>query len=100
MNKQAQDKFFHDINDIGYHLIHTPMKIRELYHFYQKGQLAFDTEYQRTEVWPRKKDRLLIDSIIRKYDISMIFLRMRIRGDRFFYECIDGQQRLKCILSS
>ena len=97
MNKQAQDKFFHDINDIGYHLIHTPMKIRELYHFYQKGQLAFDTEYQRTEVWPRKKDRLLIDSIIRNYDISMIFLRMRIRGDRFFYECIDGRQRLRCI---
>jgi hypothetical protein len=39
---EAQGKFFHDINDIGYHLKHIPMKIRELYHFYQKGQLAFD----------------------------------------------------------
>jgi hypothetical protein len=31
------------------------MKIRELNQYYQRGQLSFDTEYQRTEVWPMKK---------------------------------------------
>jgi hypothetical protein len=94
---EAQDKFFDDINDIEYHLKHTPMKIRELNHYYEKGRLAFNTEYQRTEVWPGKKKRLLIDSILRKYDISMIFLRQQIDDERVVYECIDGQQRLKCI---
>lgn len=98
MNKtEAQDKFFDDINDIGYHLKHTPMKIRDLDRYYRERQLVFDTEYQRTEVWPRYKKRLLIDSIIRKYDISMIFLREQISDNRVVYQCIDRQQRLKCI---
>jgi 5-methylcytosine-specific restriction endonuclease McrA len=93
----AHDKFFEDISHIGYYLKHNPMKIRELNQLYQKGQLVFDTEYQRTEVWPRTKNRLLIDSIIRKYDISMIFLRQQINDGKLVYECIDGQQRLRCI---
>ena len=94
---ERQDKFFADISDIEYHLKHIPMKIRELNQYYQKHRLEFDTEYQRTEVWPAKKKRLLIDSILRKYDISMIFLRQQIVDDRVIYECIDGQQRLRCI---
>jgi hypothetical protein len=41
------------------------------------------------------KLKLLIDSIIRGYDISKIFLRQLLDGQ---YECLDGQQRLRAIL--
>jgi hypothetical protein len=47
-----------------------------------------------------EKNRRLIDSIMRKYDISMIFLRQVIEDGRVLHECIDGQQRLRCIFRS
>ncbi len=65
-----------------------------LYGKYKSGLLTFNTEYQRSEVWPKPKKQLLIDSMLRKYDISMIFLR---QNDNGVYECLDGQQRLKSI---
>jgi uncharacterized protein with ParB-like and HNH nuclease domain len=74
------------------------MEIGELYTFHKRQQLRFNTEYQRTEVWPRNKKRLLIDSILRKYDISMIFLRQQINDNLVVHECIDGQQRTEMVL--
>jgi len=75
---ELQEKFFDDITHTQYHLKHIPMKIRELNEYYIQKRLLFDTEYQRREVWPSSKKRLLIDSVMRKYDISMIFLRQQI----------------------
>jgi hypothetical protein len=91
------DQIVKEYGNNNYTLQHTPFKIRHLLQLYDDKDLRFDTEYQRTEVWSIKKKRLLIDSILRKYDISMIFLRQFIDHNRVHYECIDGQQRLKCI---
>lgn len=68
--------------------------VGELCDLIAANQLIFNTEYQRSEVWPTKKKQRLIDSILRKYDISKIFLRQRLDG---VFECLDGQQRLKAI---
>ena len=51
-------------------------------------------EYQREEVWSKDKKQCLIDSILRGYDIPKIYLRVL---DNEYYECIDGQQRLRAI---
>ena len=67
-----------------------------LYDLCGSDKLIFNTEYQRSEVWPKRKKQLLIDSIIRGYDISTIFLRHKNDG---IIECLDGQQRLKAIFS-
>ncbi|HJR47900.1 MAG TPA: DUF262 domain-containing protein, partial [Nitrososphaeraceae archaeon] len=61
-----------------------------------KGALKFNTEYQRSKVWNKQKKQLLIDSILRNYDIASVFLRQR--SDSSYYECLDGQQRLKAII--
>ena len=61
-----------------------------------KGALKFNTEYQRSKVWNKQKKQLLIDSILRNYDIASVFLRQR--SDSSYYECLDGQQRLKAIV--
>jgi hypothetical protein len=68
--------------------------VGELCDLITANQLVFNTEYQRSEVWATKKKQRLIDSILRKYDISKIFLRQRLDG---VFECLDGQQRLRAI---
>jgi hypothetical protein len=60
------------------------------------GALKFNTEYQRSKVWNKQKKQLLIDSILRNYDIASVFLRQK--SDNSYYECLDGQQRLKAII--
>ncbi len=51
-------------------------------------------EYQRQRVWPDKKKRLLIDSIIRGWRMPKFYF---VKLDVSSYECVDGQQRLNAI---
>ncbi len=53
--------------------------------------------YQRGAVWTTEKKQLLIDSILRGYDIPKIYLRMLPAGSKFTSEIVDGQQRLRAI---
>lgn len=70
--------------------------IEQLYDLYkqQPSKILFNTEYQRSYIWKTPKKQLLIDSILRDYDINKIFLRQLKDG---VYECLDGQQRLRGI---
>jgi hypothetical protein len=94
---ERKDKFFEEVENIEPNIVHKPYEIRDLHNLYCHKNLNLDTEYQRTEVWSIKKKRRLIDSILRKYDISTIYLRQRINGAQIHFECVDGKQRLKCI---
>lgn len=54
-------------------------------------------EYQREPtVWDLDRKQKLIDSILRNFDISNIYLYKRHDGN---YECIDGRQRINAITS-
>ncbi len=53
-------------------------------------------QYQRTGVWSDKKNQLLIDTILRGYDIPKIYLTFS-SDKNYEHEVIDGQQRLKAI---
>ena len=54
-------------------------------------------DYQRGAVWTAEKKQLLIDSILRGYDIPKIYLRFISPGSSFDSEVVDGQQRLRAI---
>ncbi|WP_082566605.1 MULTISPECIES: HNH endonuclease family protein [unclassified Ensifer] len=54
-------------------------------------------DYQRPPAWSRKQKQLLIDSILREYDIPKMYWRAVSRDDGVKYEVIDGQQRLRTI---
>lgn len=54
-------------------------------------------DYQRPPAWTRKQKQLLIDSILREYDIPKMYWRAVSRDDGVKYEVIDGQQRLRTI---
>ena len=51
--------------------------------------------YQRGEVWPEEKKKLLIDSILRGIDIPKLYF-FKINNDS--YEIVDGNQRMATII--
>jgi Protein of unknown function DUF262 len=77
---------------------HTTRKftLRDVLDMNSEAALKFNTEYQRSKVWNKQKKQLLIDSILRNYDIASVFLRQK--SNNTHYECLDGQQRLKAII--
>ena len=62
-----------------------------------KGRINVDAEYQRGKVWSEAQQALLIDSILRGFDIPKIYLRKLPDGSRFLFDVIDGKQRLTAI---
>lgn len=62
-----------------------------------EGRINVDAEYQRGKVWSEPQQALLIDSILRGFDIPKIYLRKRRDGSRFLFDVIDGKQRLTAI---
>ena len=77
-------KISHEIKKLG-HLI----KIR--------GEIHLNPAWQRGSVWSTSKQALLIDSILRGYDIPMIYLRECTPATPYTYEVVDGQQRLRSL---
>ena len=63
-----------------------------------KGELIIP-EVQRELVWTKSQNQLLIDSLLKDFDIPKIYFRdIEISGKRA-YAVIDGQQRLNAIFS-
>ena len=54
-------------------------------------------DYQRPPAWSLKQKQLLMDTILRGYDIPKFYWRKVKRDDGVIYEVIDGQQRLRTI---
>ena len=62
-----------------------------------RGRINVDAEYQRGTVWSQPQQALLIDSIMRGFDIPKIFLRKLPDGSPHLFDVIDGKQRLTAL---
>ncbi len=64
-------------------------------------QLQLAAKFQRRSVWVEKAKSYLIDTMIREKPIPPIFLRLRIdlSNRRTLREVVDGQQRIRTVLS-
>ncbi len=62
-----------------------------------RGEIDHKPQYQRGDAWDDRKRALLIDSILKNFDIPKIYLRHSKHISTFDYEVADGQQRLKAI---
>jgi hypothetical protein len=62
-----------------------------------RGRINTDAEYQRGEVWSEPQQQLLIDSILRGFDLPKIFLRKLPDGSEKLFDVVDGVQRLTSI---
>ena len=54
-------------------------------------------DVQRTLVWTTDQKRLLIDSLIREYDVPKIYMKQAFEEGIAYYDVYDGQQRLDAI---
>jgi len=89
------EKLFHDlVNSDRAVFATTSYAISSLVQYMETKKITFNKEYQRSEVWKTKKKVLLIDSILRLYNINYVFFRQTENG---VLECLDGQQRLRAI---
>ena len=62
-----------------------------------KDRINPKPQYQRTSVWSVSKKKLLIDSILRGYDIPKFYLNETPNDPMFDFEVTDGQQRMRSI---
>lgn len=65
------------------------------------GELIISPKYQRNSVWNQKVQSYLIDTIIRELPIPQIYLRQIVdtKTRTITREVIDGQQRLRAIMT-
>ena len=63
-----------------------------------KGNIDTNPDYQRPSVWSTSQKQLLMDTIIRGYDIPKLYMRQISKSPQKF-EVVDGQQRLRSIWS-
>jgi hypothetical protein len=63
-----------------------------------RARIDTNPDFQRPSVWSLSQKQLLIDTILRGYDIPKMYWRkIGVNPDR--YEVVDGQQRLRAIWS-
>lgn len=62
-----------------------------------RDRINVEAEYQRGIVWSKPQRLLLIDSILRGFDLPKIFLRKLPDGSDYLFDVIDGVQRLTSI---
>lgn len=62
-----------------------------------KDKINPEPDYQRPPVWTKKQKQLLIDTILRGYDIPKFYLEELKNDETFKYAVADGQQRLRAI---
>jgi len=62
----------------------------------KRNKINTNPDYQRPSVWTKAQKQMLIDSILRDYDIPKIYLH-KTSDDMF--DVIDGQQRIRTIWS-
>ena len=62
--------------------------------FIRRTKINTNPDYQRPAVWTRPQKQLLIDSMLREYDIPKMYLH---KTGKDTFDVIDGQQRLRTI---
>lgn len=76
-------------------ITHATQSLHELISL--REDILLNPSWQRGPVWSKHTKALLIDSILRGYDIPMIYLLKRPAAAPHQYEVVDGQQRLRAI---
>jgi len=71
------------------------IKIIELLDMIKNDTIDLKPYYQRNDIWSRKDQELLIDSICKGFPLPSFFIFQRTKGH---FEMVDGQQRTRTIM--
>lgn len=77
------------------------ISVRDFEQWNDRGELVLAPKFQRREVWKPKARSYLIDTIIRGKPIPKLYMRQDVepRTRKTTREIVDGQQRLRTVLS-
>ena len=75
--------------------VNQAWEIREL--IQNRNDVDPRPQYQRTPVWTNERKALLIDSILRGYDLPKFYVTVDSSALGFKFEVADGQQRMRAI---
>ena len=73
--------------------------IADVIEWNSNGLLELSPDFQRRSVWSDKAKSYLIDSILRGKPMPKILISQRLEGAKIVRVVVDGQQRLRSILS-
>ncbi|MEQ9467392.1 MAG: DUF262 domain-containing protein [Ekhidna sp.] len=73
--------------------------ISDFIEWYENGLLELSPDFQRRSVWTEKAKSYLIDTIIRSKPIPKLLISQRLQGSKNVRIVVDGQQRLRTMLS-
>ncbi len=78
-----------------------PYSINDFIEWYARGEIVLSPKYQRRAVWSEKAQSYLMDTIVRGFPIPKIFIRhdVNMTTKKSYREIVDGQQRIRTILS-
>ena len=75
--------------------------IEQLVRWRKDGMASANPEYQRAGVWTPHQKKRLVDSVLREYQLPMIYLHFKDKSSGNLtmqtYDIIDGQQRLDAL---
>lgn len=79
----------------------TTYTVVDFLEWQRQGSLELQPFYQRRAVWNPRVKSLLIDSLLRGFPLPLIFLhsRLDVATSKTMRQVVDGQQRLRTILS-
>lgn len=79
----------------------TTVPIVDFLEWQRQGSLDLKPYYQRRSVWNPRVKSLLIDSLLRGFPLPLVFLhnRLDVAKSKTVRQVVDGQQRLRTILS-
>lgn len=76
----------------------TEMKLAALVGYFNEHTINLNPAFQRGQVWNISLRRKLIENILKGRPIPAIFLYKDAKGARYFYNILDGKQRLESLL--
>ncbi len=82
--------------------LRTGYRVSDFLSWQRGGSLKLNPNFQRRAVWKKKQKSFLIDTILRGLPMPIIFLRdlkSDLRSLRPTRDVVDGQQRIRTILS-
>lgn len=79
----------------------TIYSVRDFADWEDRGELILSPKFQRRDVWSPKARSYLVDTILRGKPIPKLYMRVDINrvNRRTVREIVDGQQRLRTVLS-
>ncbi|WP_418233614.1 DUF262 domain-containing protein [Butyricimonas virosa] len=79
---------------------YSDISISEFRESFLLEKYDFEPTYQREYIWALEKKQYLMDSILKKFPLPPIFLKLKLDPDtgKSLYDVVDGKQRLNSII--